>query len=84
VRRSRTDLRARVNGDLPLEFADVAPTPSIKRGTAHLCIADPLGLTIDNRVGWWANLWATHPPMSRRIAALKAMAFQPFVPSAGR
>jgi Transposase DDE domain group 1 len=26
VRRSRTDLRARVNGDLPLEFADVALT----------------------------------------------------------
>jgi len=26
VRRSRTDLRARVNGDLPLEFADIALT----------------------------------------------------------
>jgi len=26
VRRSKTDLRARVNGDLPLEFADVALT----------------------------------------------------------
>ena len=52
------------------------PTPSVKRGTAHMCIADPLGLKIDNRESGWANLWATHPPMSKRIAALKAMAYQ--------
>ncbi len=52
----------------------VAPTPAIKRGTAHLCIADPLGKGIDRRESLWANLWATHPPMARRIAALKAMA----------
>jgi heat shock protein HtpX len=56
--------------------AHVAPTPAIKRGSAHLCIADPLGLRIDNREGWWANLWATHPPMARRIAALKAMGYE--------
>jgi heat shock protein HtpX len=54
----------------------VGPTPSVKRGTAHMCIADPLGLRIDNREGGWANLWATHPPMAKRIAALKAMAYQ--------
>jgi len=53
-----------------------APTPSVKRGTAHLCIADPLGRQIDNREGRWADLWATHPPMAKRIAALKAMAYQ--------
>jgi heat shock protein HtpX len=52
------------------------PTPSVKRGTAHMCIADPLGLKIDNHESGWANLWATHPPMSKRIAALKAMAYQ--------
>jgi heat shock protein HtpX len=51
-----------------------APTPSVKRGTAHLCIADPLGRALDNRTGGWADLWATHPPMARRIAALKDMA----------
>ncbi|HYN09479.1 MAG TPA: M48 family metalloprotease [Vicinamibacterales bacterium] len=51
------------------------PTPSVKRGTAHMCIADPLGLKIDNREGGWANLWATHPPMAKRIAALKGMAY---------
>ena len=53
-----------------------ATTSSVKRGTAHLCIADPLGLKIDNREGGWANLWATHPPMAKRIAALKEMAYQ--------
>lgn len=52
-----------------------APTPSVKRGSAHLCIADPLGRRIDNREGAWADLWATHPPMHKRIAALRAMGF---------
>ncbi len=52
------------------------PTPSVKRGTAHMCIADPLGLKIDDKESGWANLWATHPPMARRIAALKAMGYQ--------
>ena len=54
----------------------VAPTPSIKRGTAHLCIADPLGRPVSSRDGAWADLWATHPPMLKRIAALRAMAGQ--------
>jgi len=54
----------------------VEPTPMIKRGSAHLCIADPLGPKLDNREGPWANLWATHPPMAKRIAALKAMAYE--------
>jgi heat shock protein HtpX len=52
----------------------VEPTPSIKRGTAHLCIADPLGRAVSGREGAWADLWATHPPMLKRIAALRAMA----------
>jgi heat shock protein HtpX len=51
-----------------------APTPAIKKGTAHLCIADPLGRPIERRDGRWADLWATHPPMARRIAALRRMA----------
>jgi heat shock protein HtpX len=61
-----------------LEKIDEAagPTPSVKRGTAHMCIADPLGLKIDDRESGWANLWATHPPMARRIEALKGMAYQ--------
>ena len=53
-----------------------APTESINRGTAHLCIADPLGRTINLKEGFWSNLFASHPPMAARIAALKAMGFQ--------
>jgi heat shock protein HtpX len=68
----------------PLELASalekidaaVEPTASIKRGTAHLCIADPMGRALNEREGGWSNLWATHPPIGKRIEALKAMAFQ--------
>jgi heat shock protein HtpX len=56
--------------------AAVAPTRAIKRGTAHLCINDPLGRAIDEKEGRWADLWATHPPMRRRIDALKKMAYE--------
>jgi heat shock protein HtpX len=61
----------------------VEPTPAIKRGTAHLCIADPLGKRIGERESFWANLWATHPPMASRIAALKEMALLPEPRAAG-
>jgi heat shock protein HtpX len=54
----------------------VEPTASVKRGTAHLCIADPLGKPMGQREGLWSDMWATHPPMAKRIAALKAMAYQ--------
>ena len=53
-----------------------APTVAIKRGTAHLCIADPLGRTIGLRQGWVPDLLASHPPMPNRIAALRQMGFQ--------
>jgi Zn-dependent protease with chaperone function len=52
------------------------PTTAIKRGSAHLCIADPLGRSVGIREGFWADLLATHPPMKKRIAALRQMAFQ--------
>ncbi len=55
----------------------VEPTPSIKQGTAHLCIADPLGRSLSEREGTWAELWATHPPMKKRIAALREMGYVP-------
>jgi len=51
------------------------PTASIKRGTAHLCIADPLGRRLTNREGWLADRLATHPPMSMRISRLKGMGY---------
>jgi heat shock protein HtpX len=58
-----------------IEDAD-APTRAINRGSAHLCIADPLGRQMNLRTGFWSDLFATHPPMAARIAALKAMAYQ--------
>jgi len=53
-----------------------APTTSMRRGTAHSCIADPLGRAIGFRQGWLPDLLASHPPMSSRIAALRQMAYQ--------
>jgi len=59
-----------------VEFA-AEPTRSIKRGTANLCIADPLGRKAGLREGFWADLFASHPPMVKRIRALREMAFLP-------
>ncbi|MEO5741963.1 MAG: M48 family metallopeptidase [Vicinamibacterales bacterium] len=53
-----------------------APTASVKRGTAHLCIADPLGKALGLRQGWVPDLFASHPPMANRITALRQMGFQ--------
>ena len=53
-----------------------APTASVKRGTAHLCIADPLGKAVGLRQGWVPDLLASHPPMANRITALRQMGFQ--------
>ena len=56
--------------------AAVAPTQAINRGSAHLCIADPRGRSLNLKEGFWSNLFASHPPMPARIAALKAMALE--------
>lgn len=58
-----------------IEFA-AAPTIAIKQGSAHLCIADPLGRAVTGKEGYWADLLATHPPMVKRIAALREMAYE--------
>lgn len=55
--------------------AAAAPTPSVKRGTAHLCIADPLGRSVNVAETGWASMFATHPPMAKRIQALREMAY---------
>lgn len=54
----------------------VEPTQSIKRGTAHLCIADPLGSEFNAKEGFFAELFGTHPPVQRRITLLRAMAYR--------
>jgi heat shock protein HtpX len=56
--------------------AAAAPTATVSRGSANLCIADPLGRQVNLHEGGWSNLFASHPPMAARIAALKDMAFQ--------
>ena len=56
--------------------AAVEPTRSIKKGIGHLCIADPLGRSVNSKEGALADLFATHPPIHKRILLLKAMAYQ--------
>jgi heat shock protein HtpX len=58
-----------------IDAAD-APTTTIRGGTAHLCIADPLGRAANLKEGRWADLFGTHPPMAKRITILKGMAYQ--------
>jgi heat shock protein HtpX len=53
-----------------------SPTQSIKRGSAHLCIVDPLGRNINSKEGFTAELFGTHPPIEKRVLALDAMAYQ--------
>lgn len=52
------------------------PTRSINQGTAHLCIEDPKGRAVGEREDWIGNLFATHPPIEKRISALREMAYQ--------
>lgn len=54
----------------------VMPTYAINNGVAHMCITDPRGSLIEEKMGLAADLFATHPPMEKRILALKAMAYQ--------
>jgi heat shock protein HtpX len=54
-----------------------APTKALQgAGSAHLCIADPMGRAVTSKEGKLADLLATHPPMAVRIARLRAMAYQ--------
>ena len=57
-----------------IDAADM-PTTHIKSGAAHMCIADPLGRRLSGHEGFAADLLATHPPMSKRIAILKGMGY---------
>jgi heat shock protein HtpX len=60
----------------------VMPTSAINNGVAHMCIADPRGSLIEEKMGFAADLLATHPPMEKRILALKVMAYQAGRPQA--
>ncbi len=53
----------------------VSPTQSIKTGSAHLCIADPIGSKLNEKEGFLSEIFGTHPPIKKRIAALKSMSY---------
>lgn len=55
--------------------ARVEPTRAIHQGSAHLCICDPKGRALGFKEGLVANLFATHPPIQKRIEALTHMAY---------
>jgi heat shock protein HtpX len=55
--------------------AHLEPTRSINQGTAHLCICDPKGSALGLKEGFRADLFATHPPILKRIEVLKQMAY---------
>jgi len=51
-------------------------TRSITKGAAHLCIVDPGERKLSSREGRWADIFASHPPITHRITRLKGMAYQ--------
>jgi len=53
--------------------ADQEPLEAANKATAHLYICNPFKEKGHGTVGWFANLFNTHPPISERIKALKAM-----------
>jgi len=52
-----------------------APTRAIKQGVAHMCIEDPRGASAEDGTGFLSDLFSTHPPVAKRIEALRAMAY---------
>lgn len=55
--------------------ADREPLEAANKATAHLYIVNPLrNLSGSEAVGWFANLFNTHPPLAERIKVLEQMA----------
>jgi heat shock protein HtpX len=48
----------------------------IPRSSAQLCIADPYRSAWGDREGKFADLMATHPPLTERVRRLREMAYQ--------
>lgn len=51
--------------------ADHEPLEAANKATAHLYIKNPLKNHAKDSIGWFANLFQTHPPIPERIQALK-------------
>lgn len=54
--------------------AATSPLQAATRGTAPFFISNPWPRRVDERDGWLADLLSTHPPLTQRIAILRAMA----------
>lgn len=52
--------------------ADTEPLEAANKATAHLYIANPLKNHHD-AIGWFANMFNTHPPIQARIKALRGL-----------
>jgi len=50
---------------------DKEPLEAANKATAHLYIADPLR-NRNSLIGWFDNLFNTHPPVQERIKALRS------------
>lgn len=50
-----------------------APLAHANRATAHLFISSPFGEHAGKRRGWFARLFATHPPIEERVSRLLSM-----------
>jgi heat shock protein HtpX len=48
----------------------------LRHNIAHLCIIDPLDKRMNGKEGFFADLFATHPPTDKRILLLHALALQ--------
>lgn len=53
--------------------ADPIPLAHANKATAHLYISNPFRKQGHGQVGWFANLFNTHPPIPDRIKALQNM-----------
>jgi len=53
---------------------DHEPLEAANKATAHLFIVNPFKEKRTSSVGWFANLFNTHPPIKERIDALGKMA----------
>jgi heat shock protein HtpX len=54
-----------------------SPLKHASRGVAHLFMVNPLHGAREDDEGFWANLFSTHPPLSRRIERLRALIGEP-------
>ena len=57
---------------LELLATDTEPLEAANKATSHLYIVNPLKNHYD-AVGWFAHMFATHPPVAERIRALRAV-----------